>query len=118
MPSSQAFDAANRPTTNGYAADADGRLVGRPGSSGGFLEWDSLGRLVRVRVSVGGAIVAAYTYDALDRLRIVDRPGQTRIGFRYAGTTTAVAGIADDATGTTLRHVTVGPISAPKSNCT
>ena len=108
VPSSQAFDAANRPT-GAYSYDLDGRMTGRPGATGGFFEWDSLGRLVRVRVSQGGAVVAQYTYDALDRLRVVDRPGHFRIRFRYAGTTTAVAGIADDATGTIIRNVTVGP---------
>ena len=96
-PAVQAFDAANRPNTNGYAFDADGRLTARPGSAA-FLEWDSLGRLVQVRVSQGGAVLATYTYDALDRLRTVER-GASRIRFRYAGTTAAVSGIVDDVGG-------------------
>ena len=107
VPGSQAFDAANRPSSNGYAFDADGRMTARPGGAG-FLEWDSLGRLVRVRVSHGGAVVAAYTYDALDRLRTVER-GSSRIRFRYAGTTTAVSGVVDDVSGTVLRHVVPAP---------
>lgn len=106
-PAVQAFDAANRPNTNGYAFDADGRLTARPGSAG-FLEWDSLGRLVRVRVSQGGAVLATWTYDALDRLRTVERGG-SRIRFRYAGTTAAVSGIVDDVGGSVLRQVVPGP---------
>jgi RHS repeat-associated protein len=108
IPVSQGFDAANRANTNGYSFDADGRLTTRPGSSGASLEWDSLGRLVRVRVSAGGAIVAAYTYDALDRLLTVDRSG-SRIRFRYQGSSTAVAQVVDDASGVVLRNVAVGP---------
>jgi RHS repeat-associated protein len=108
IPSTQGFDAANRENTNGYAFDADGRMTARPGTSGGWLEWDSLGRLVRVRASQGGAVVAAYTYDALDRLLTVDRSG-TRIRFRYEGTGTAVAQVVDDISGTVIRNVAVGP---------
>ena len=83
-------------------------MTARPGSSGGAPEWDSLGRLARVRLTPGGTIVAAYTYDALDRLITVDRSG-TRIRFRYAGTTTAPAQVIDDATLTVIRNVAVGP---------
>jgi RHS repeat-associated protein len=108
VPTSQAFDAANRPSGNGYAFDADGRLTARPGSSGGNLEWDSLGRLVRVRTSQGGPVVAAYSYDALDRLRTVER-GSSRLRFRYAGTTTAITGLVDDVAGTVIRHVVPAP---------
>ena len=108
VPSVQTYSAANRPT-GAYTYDADGRMTARPGSTGGSLEWDSLGRLVRVRVTPGGTIVAAYTYDALDRLLTVTRPGQATIRFRYAGTTTAPAQVIDDTTGTVIRNVTVGP---------
>ncbi|MHB8891447.1 MAG: RHS repeat-associated core domain-containing protein [Candidatus Limnocylindrales bacterium] len=83
-------------------------MTARPGSSGGALEWGSLGRLARVRLTPGGTIVAAYTYDALDRLLTVDRAG-TRIRFRYAGTTTAVAQVLDDTNGTVIRNVATGP---------
>jgi len=107
-PASTTFDAANRPNTGGYGYDADGRMTTRPGSAGS-LEWDSLGRLARVRATPGGTLVAAYTYDALDRLLVVDRPGQTRIRFRYAGTSTAAAQVLDDATGTVIRNVASGP---------
>ncbi len=107
MPSAQTYSDANRPT-GAYTYDADGRMTARPGSSGGALEWDSLGRLARVRLTPGGTIVAAYTYDALDRLLTVDRAG-TRIRFRYAGTTTAVAQVLDDTSGTVIRNVATGP---------
>jgi RHS repeat-associated protein len=107
VPSAQTYSDANRPT-GAYTYDADGRMTARPGSSGGALEWDSLGRLARVRLTPGGTIVAAYTYDALDRLLTVDRSG-TRIRFRYAGTTTAAAQVIDDATLTVIRNVAVGP---------
>ena len=109
VPSAQGFSAANRPNTSGYTFDADGRMTARPGTLGGALEWDSLGRLARVRATPGGTLVAQYTYDALDRLLTVDRPGQTRIRFRYQGTSTAVAQVADDATGAAIRNVAVGP---------
>ena len=108
VPSAQGFDAANRPNTNSYTYDADGRMTARPGSSGGALEWDSLGRLVRVRATPGGTIIATYAYDALDRLLTVERSG-SRIRFRYAGTTTAVAGVVDDIGGTVIRNVATGP---------
>lgn len=108
-PTSQAFDAANRPTGSGYAADADGRLTARPGASGTALEWDSLGRLVLVRATPGGTILATYTYDALDRLLVADRGAAGRLRFRYAGTTPALTGLVDDATGSVLRHVVPAP---------
>lgn len=95
VPSTQGFDAANRANTGGYGYDLDGRLQTRPAGFGRYLEWDSLGRLVRVRVSGGGAVVAAYTYDALDRLRTVERGG-ARIRFRCQGSSTAVAQVVDD----------------------
>ena len=108
QPVSQSYDAANRPNSGSYAYDADGRMTARPGANGGYLEWDSLGRLARVRASQGGAIVAAYTYDALDRLLTVERSG-SRIRFRYGGTSTAVAQVVDDITGSVIRNVATGP---------
>ena len=108
-PATQGFDAANRPTGSGYAFDVDGRMTDRPGVSGTALEWDSLGRLVRVRATPGGTILATYTYDALDRLLLADRGAAGRLRFRYAGTTPALTGLVDDATGTVLRHVVPAP---------
>ena len=59
-------------------------------------------------MSQGGAVLATYTYDALDRLRTVER-GASRIRFRYAGTTAAVSGIVDDVGGSVLRQVVPAP---------
>ncbi len=39
------YDAANRPTSAGYASDDDGRLTARPDATGQTFEWDDLGRL-------------------------------------------------------------------------
>jgi len=105
-----ACDAANRPTTGAnpaatYTSDDDGRLTARPGQR---FEWDRLGRLVRVRPATGNSTIAAYTYDPLDRLRMVDYGGNDRTRFRYVGLTTAVAGWLDDHTGTVTRHVANG----------
>jgi RHS repeat-associated protein len=105
-PVTTTFDAANRPTSGGYTYDADGRMTARPGQA---LAWDSLGRLAEVRTSPGGVLVARYGYDALDRLWTVERPGQATIRFRYAGTSTAVAQVVDDTSGTVIRNVTTGP---------
>ena len=52
--------------------------------------------------------MATYTYDALDRLRTVERGG-SRIRFRYQGTTTAVAQVVDDIGGSVIRNVATGP---------
>ena len=87
------YDAANRPLTqngvsNAYGSDADGRLTTRPepdGSASQRLEWDSLGRLMRVRPPNGNSTIAAYTYDPLDRLHLVDHGGADRVRVRYAG---------------------------------
>ena len=46
-------------------------------------------------------LVARYTYDALDRLPVVER-ASGRIRFRYAGTTTAVAQVVDDVSGSVI----------------
>jgi RHS repeat-associated protein len=104
IPTTQTFDAANRVTSGGYVFDADGRLVARPVGSGGALEWDSLGRLDRVRATLGGTILAQYTYDALDRLLTVDRSG-TRLRFRYQGATTSVAQIVNDVSGAVVSNL-------------
>jgi RHS repeat-associated protein len=102
------FDAANRPTSSGYAYDADGRMTTRTGAAGTTLSYDSLGRLAEVRQNPGNTLVARYTYDGLDRLLKVERATGI-IRFRYQGTSTAVAGIVDDGSGTTIRNLTVGP---------
>jgi RHS repeat-associated protein len=100
------FDAANRPLSDSaggsYASDDDGRLTARPGQT---LEWDSLGRLVHVLSAPGGATLATYTYDPLDRLRLVDHGGSDRTRFRYVGLTTSVAQVVDDTTGSVIRSV-------------
>jgi len=79
------YDDANRPTSDSaggsYTSDLDGRLTLRPGS-GPKLTWDSLGRLTQVKPSSGNAI-ATYSYDPLDRLRLVDYGANNRIRFRY-----------------------------------
>ena len=112
VPSTQGYSAANRPNNGGYSFDADGRMTARPGAAGTWLEWDSLGRLVRVRATQGGAIVAQYTYDALDRLLTVERSG-TRIRFRYQGATTSVAQVVNDVSGSVIRNAAIGPDGTP-----
>jgi RHS repeat-associated protein len=91
-----AYDAANRPTTDStggsYDHDAEGRLTARPGQT---LTWDGLGRLTGVIDPVSEDPIASYTYDALDRLLTVERPGVDHIRFRYVGLTTLVAEIVE-----------------------
>jgi len=100
-PSTLTYDAADRMTTSGYTHDADGRMTGQPGQT---LVWDSLGRLKEVRNSSTNALISAYTYDALDRLRTVAR-GST-IRFRYVGTSTQVSEVVDN--GTNASQLKVG----------
>ena len=100
-PITTTYNAADRITTSGYSYDLDGNLTGQPGQT---LEWDSLGRLTKVRDSSTNAVISAYTYDALDRLRTVAR-GSSTIRFHYVGTTTQVSEIVDDATGTSQLKV-------------
>lgn len=101
------FNSSNRPTSDStgglYSHDLDGRLTARPGQT---LEWDSLGRLTKVRDGAG-SLISEYTYDALDRLRTVSRSGAT-IRFRYVGTSTNVAEIVDHGTGASQRKVATG----------
>ena len=87
-------------TISGDPGNGTATLTDRPGGAG-FLEWDSLGRLVRVRASQGGAVVVTYTYDALDRLRTVERAG-SRIRFRDAGRTSTITQLLD---GTALEEL-------------
>ncbi|HCS57045.1 MAG TPA: hypothetical protein DIW80_07240 [Gordonia polyisoprenivorans] len=93
------FDDANRPTSDSaggsYSNDADGRLTARPGQ---ILEWDDLGRLTAVKSASTQAVVAAYTYDALDRLFVVTPQSGGAYRFRYVGLTTQIAQTADQAT--------------------
>jgi RHS repeat-associated protein len=110
------YDAANRPlnqngVANAYVSDGDGRLTTQPSSSGaGFQRyvWDSLGRLTKVLGPTGNNAIATYTYDPLDRLRMVDYGSNNRVRFRYVGLTTAVAQTIDDQSGTVLRNIGTG----------
>ena len=109
-PATTTYDAANRPTSGAnptatYTNDDDGRLTARPGQR---FEWDRLGRLVRVRPATGNSTIATYTYDPLDRLRLVDYGGNDRTRFRYVGLSTSVAQLIADASGTVTRHVANG----------
>jgi RHS repeat-associated protein len=103
------FDAANRPTSDSaggaYTSDLDGRLTARPSQR---FEWDNLSRLTKVKPPTGGSTIADYSYDPLDRLRLVDYGGSNRIRFRYVGLTTSVAQVIDDQTGSVLRNVGTG----------
>ena len=108
-PATTTYDAADRPTsganpTASYSNDADGRLTARPGQQ---LTWDHLGRITGVKDG-SGTLLASYTYDPLDRLRLIDYGAGTRIRFRYVGLTTTVAQWLDDASGTVTRSVGTG----------
>ena len=110
------YDPANRPkdqagVTDAFTSDADGRLTARPDAAGSpdqRLEWDSLGRLVRVRPPTGNSTIAAYAYDPLDRLRTVDHGGSNRIRFRYGGLTTTAVATIDDQGGAVIRSIGTG----------
>ena len=93
----------HRPAT--YGSDLDGRLTVAPDYR---YEWDRLGRLTTVRPPSGGSVIATYTYDPLDRLRMIDYGGPTRTRFRYTGRTTSVAQWIDDQPGTVIRNVANG----------
>jgi RHS repeat-associated protein len=98
------FDDANRRTADSaggtYTADPDGRLTARPGQR---LEWDSLGRLTKVRPPSGNSTLATYTYDPLDRLLLADYGGNNRTRFRYVGLTSTIAQEVNDQTGVVIR---------------
>jgi len=70
--------------------------------------WDHLGRLTTVKNGSGTTLVT-YSYDPLDRLRLVDVPSGTDIRFRYTGLTTSVAQWLDHGAGTVTRSVANGP---------
>jgi RHS repeat-associated protein len=102
------YDIANRPATDSaggaYGSDADGRLTVQPGQK---LEWDSLGRLTKVKNAAGTVTIATYSYDPLDRLRIADY-GTARVRFRYVGLTVNPAQTIDDTTGAVVRNIGTG----------
>jgi RHS repeat-associated protein len=99
------YSASNRPTSDTagatYSHDLDGRLTARPGQT---LEWDSLGRLIKVSDSVTSNAISQYTYDALDRLRTVDRSGSV-IRFRYVGSSSQAAQVVNHGTGASIRRL-------------
>lgn len=105
-PATTTYDAANRPTsganpTASYSSDDDGRLLTAPGNQ---FVWDRLGRLTQVK-NGSGMTLATYSYDPLDRLRLVDVPSGTDIRFRYTGLTASVAQWLDHGAGTVTRSV-------------
>ena len=99
------FDAANRPTSSGFATDLDGRISAIPllatFAARNPMAYDALGRLTSVTVS---GVATTYTYDPLDRLATVSRGGAAVARFRYVGRTTSVAQILDGA-GTVTRNI-------------
>ena len=107
------YDAANRPldqagVTDAFGSDADGRLTRRPDATGTAWQrftWDDLGRLTSVTNDAGTVTLAGYTYDPLDRLRMVDYGAGNRVRFRYLGLTTSAVQTIDDATGSVTRHI-------------
>jgi RHS repeat-associated protein len=108
-PATTTYDAANRPSgganpSAAYSSDDDGRLTAAPGFQ---YSWDDLGRLTQVR-NGGGTVLATYTYDPLDRLRMADYGGGSRVRFRYTGLTTSAAQWLDDAAGTVTRSIANG----------
>jgi YD repeat-containing protein len=70
------------PSERDDSSDADGRLTARPTAGGQTLVWDDLGRLTQVKNAAGTVTLATYTYDPLDRLRLVDRGTSEVVGFR------------------------------------
>jgi RHS repeat-associated protein len=110
-PVTTAYSNANRPVSNSlggvYTSDADGRLTARPDAAGSAyqqFEWDDLSRLTRV-TGPTGTVIATYSYDALDRLRVVDYGGSNRIRFRYLGMTASAVQVINDSTGAVIRHI-------------
>lgn len=61
--------------------------------------------LTRVKDAAGTTTIATYTYDPLDRLRMVDYGANNRVRFRYVGLTTNAAQTIDDASGLVLRNI-------------
>jgi RHS repeat-associated protein len=108
-PTTTSFTPANRPTSDSlggsYTSDGDGRLTSQPNQR---LAWDALGRLTTVYPATGSTPLATYTYDPLDRLRMVDYGGTNRVRFRYVGLTTSAAQTIDDQSGSVLRNIGTG----------
>jgi RHS repeat-associated protein len=100
------YNDANRPLSDSaggtYSSNDEGQLELRPGQD---LDWDGLGRLKEVWNAAHTTRLAAYTYDALDRLLIVDRGATDQLRFRYVGVTTAVAQIVDHDASTVIRSI-------------
>ena len=65
---------------------------------------DKLGRLTGVK-DASGTTLATYSYDPLDRLRLVDYPSGTDMRFRYTGLTTSAAQWLDHGAGTVTRSI-------------
>jgi YD repeat-containing protein len=96
---------------NAFASNADGQLTSRPDTAGAAyqrLEWDHLGRLTRVKGPSGNSAIATYAYDPLDRLRVADHGGSSRIRFRYQGLTTSAVQTVDDQSGAVIRSIGTG----------
>jgi RHS repeat-associated protein len=100
------YNDANRPTSDSaggsYSNNLEGQLTARPGQQ---LEWDSLGRLTAVWNAAHTTRLVAYSYDALDRLLIVDRGTTDQLRFRYVGLTTQVAQMVDHDASTVIRSI-------------
>lgn len=91
------FDAADRPTSAGFATDLDGRLTAIPargGAAAKSLAYDALGRLVSATVA---GVTRTYAYDPLDRLVTVSEGGSAVVRLRYVGQTASVAQLLDGA---------------------
>jgi RHS repeat-associated protein len=110
------YDDANRPlnqagVANAFTSDADGQLTKRPDAAGAAYQrftWDHLGRLTTVKGASGNQAIATYTYDPLDRLRMVDYGSNTRVRFRYAGLTTSAVQTLNDQSGAVIRNIGTG----------
>jgi RHS repeat-associated protein len=99
------FDDANREYDSSLGTityNDEGQLTGYPGQ---VLDWNDLGQLTTVKDSTTQDPIAAYTYDALDRLLTVDHGAGDVVRFRYVGLSTAVAQVVDDATDDVLYSV-------------
>ena len=91
------FDAADRPTSTGFANDLDGRLTAIPARGGApakSLAYDALGRLVSATVA---GVARTYAYDPLDRLVTISENGTPVTRLRYVGQTASVAQLLDGA---------------------
>ncbi len=95
-PVATTFDAADRPTSTGFATDLDGRLTAIPargGAAAKSLAYDALGRLVSATVA---GVTRTYAYDPLDRLVTVSEGGTPVVRIRYAGQSGSVVQLLDN----------------------